>query len=75
MSPPEIYRQGIFNKSAYDGDDYKESVVTSFVGGDVSDEDILSGPVAAKKNDSTRIMPKINELCGKIKYKYNHLID
>jgi hypothetical protein len=75
MSPPEIYRQGVFNKSAYDGDDYKVSLVASFVGGDVSDEDILSGPVAAKKNDSTRIMPKINELCGKIKYKYNHLID
>lgn len=74
-APPKIYKQGVFNNSDWSGDDYTESVVTSFLGGDIKDEDVLSGPVGAKKNDSTRIVPKINELCKKIGYKYNHMID
>jgi len=61
--PPEVYRQGVFNETVWSGEDYEKKVVTSFVGGDVTDEDINSGPVAGKKNESTRIMPKLNELC------------
>ena len=74
-APPKIYKQGVFENATWAGEKYEESVVTSFLGGGVDDEDILSGPVAAKKNNSTRIMPKVNELCKKIGYKYNHLID
>ena len=75
LLPPKIYKQRVFENANWTGEKYEESVVTSFLGGGVNDEDILSGPVAAKKNNSTRVMPKINELCKKIGYKYNHLID